>query len=203
MVRYVIPTLLISTCLSATLVAQDNQRAVPPVPNTISREAQEFLRNSPPPHVVVPQSPEEWEAIRAEKQEMWTAGSMKVMEALGGTVEITRMGGVEVHIVPPRRLDPVNADTALGYVHGGGYCFGSPEATYGISAPVADRTGLRAYYIAYRLAPENPFPAGLDDCVAAYQEIITEVAPEKLGAFGESAGEGMVLAMVLKAQEKE
>ena len=82
MVRYVIPTLLISTYLSAALVAQDKEGTVPPVPNTISREAQEFLRNSPPPRVVVPQSSQQWEAIRAQMREDWETRSMKVMEAL-------------------------------------------------------------------------------------------------------------------------
>ena len=54
----------------------------------------------------------------------------------------------------------------------------------------------------YRLAPQHPFPAGLNDCVAAYRGIIKEVSPEKLGVSGLSAGASLVLTMTLKARDE-
>ena len=112
------------------------------------------------------------------------------------------MNGVPVHVITPKRLRKADADKALIHIHGGGYTLYSSESTYFITATMADWTGLRVYCIDYRLAPEHPFPAGLDDCLAAYRAIIQEVEPKKIGMFGISAGGSMILAMVLKAEEE-
>jgi len=61
---------------------------------------------------------------------------------------------------------------------------------------------LKVYSIDYRLTPQHPFPAGLNDCVAAYRGIINEVSPEKLGLSGLSAGASLVLTMTLKARDE-
>lgn len=192
--------ILTPLCLCATLLSQDTQKPVRTIPRTISAEAQEFLRTAPP----VPPAPEtleEWKALQSEIEQKERPRSQKALHDLAEKCEIRKMGGTDVHIITPKRFNTANADKALIHVHGGGYYAYTSSSSYFITATLADLTGLRVYCIDYRLAPQHPFPAGLNDCVSAYREIIQEVAPNKTGLFGISAGGSLILSMVVKARD--
>ncbi|WKX19627.1 MULTISPECIES: alpha/beta hydrolase [unclassified Streptomyces] len=105
---------------------------------------------------------------------------------------------------PALELDP---DTASGpgrllYLHGGGYVVGSPDTHAGLAGELARRAGLRAVSVDYRLAPEHPFPAAVDDGLAAYRELLsTGTDPRDLVLAGDSAGGGLGIATLLAARE--
>ena len=105
---------------------------------------------------------------------------------------------------PALELDP---DTASGpgrllYLHGGGYVVGSPDTHAGLAGELALRAGLRAVSVDYRLAPEHPFPAAVDDGLAAYRELLsTGTDPRDLVLAGDSAGGGLGIATLLAARE--
>ncbi len=200
MVRVTIAMIFLGQILVTNLAAQEGG-AAQAIPSTISPEAQEFLRNPPPP-LPSPSTPEDWVALRKSIEEREQPRSKEVAKALAEKVEVRVMNGVTVHVITPKRLRKADADKALIHIHGGGYCLYSSESTYFITATMADWTGLRVYCIDYRLAPEYPYPAGLDDCIKAYQAIIQEVEPKKIGMFGISAGGSMILAMVLRAEKE-
>jgi acetyl esterase/lipase len=193
--------MLVSLYIATTLTAQDKGKSGRPVPSTISHEAQEFLRNAQP-IPPAPQNLDEWKALQEQTEEKESPRSQKALDALAKKLEVRKMGGVDVHIITPNRLDPAHADKALIDIHGGGYCTYTCKSTYFVTATLADVTGLRVYSIDYRLAPQHPFPAGLNDCVSAYRQIIKEVAPKRIGMFGISAGGSMILAVVLKARDE-
>ncbi len=205
--RNTVLTLLACSCLSVALMAQETQdkrRPVPPVPTTISGEAQDFLRT---PTVMeerafIPQTPEEWQSLQSKAEKEGNERSKKVIQALAKSVEVRQLGGIDVHVITPKTYNAANADKAIMHIHGGGFCLHTPESTYAECAPLADLTGLKVYSIDYRLAPQHPFPAGVDDCVAAYRGILEEVSPERLGVSGLSAGANLVLTMTLKARDK-
>jgi monoterpene epsilon-lactone hydrolase len=93
----------------------------------------------------------------------------------------------------------VAAGTML-YLHGGGYLGGSTKTHRAITAAFANR-GLDVFAADYRLAPENVFPAAVDDGLAAYKGLLTAgVAPAKLTIAGDSAGGGLTLATLLAAK---
>jgi acetyl esterase/lipase len=121
---------------------------------------------------------------------------------LAKRLDIRNMNGVSVHVITPKSFNPANADKALIHIHGGGFCTYTSKSSYFVCAPLADLTRLKVYCIDYRLAPQHPFPAGLNDCVSAYREIIKEVAPDRIGAFGISAGGTLILAMTLKVRDE-
>lgn len=88
-------------------------------------------------------------------------------------------------------------DQVLFYIHGGGYICGSPETHEPIIARCAQDMGLRAFAPRYRLAPEHPVPAQLEDVRRAYHGLIDAgYAPENIVLGGESAGGGLVLALL-------
>ncbi|WP_460072719.1 alpha/beta hydrolase [Streptomyces sp. YKOK-I1] len=92
-------------------------------------------------------------------------------------------------------------DMVILYVHGGGFRTGSAAGTRGLGAYLALATRARVLLPEYRLAPENPFPAGLDDCLAAF-DVAAGLAP-KVVVAGESAGANLALAVLLSRAREE
>lgn len=88
------------------------------------------------------------------------------------------------------------------YLHGGGYTCGDIEYAKGFAATLADECGVRVFCCAYRLAPENPFPAAVEDALKAYEYLIEKgYNPRKIVLCGESAGGGLIYALCLKLKE--
>ena len=92
---------------------------------------------------------------------------------------------------------------AVMYIHGGGFTAGTAAAYRGLSSRIgrAARCGVLA--IDYRLAPEHPFPAALDDCVAAYRWLVGEagLSPRQLVVVGNSAGGNLAVALLLRLRD--
>jgi acetyl esterase/lipase len=178
------------------------------IPSTISKEAQEFLSQEPPIPKKSPQTLEEWQERRETMENLGKSLYEKGRYKYENRFEVLRFKGGNGHEVPvykmtPVQFDPKFEDKAILHIHGGGFCFMSPESTFCVCAPVANLTGLRMYCVEYRLAPEHPYPTALDDCVAAYKGLIETVRPENLGVLGESAGASLALTTVLKARDEK
>ena len=107
---------------------------------------------------------------------------------------------------PAERLRPpgVRTDAAVLYLHGGGYVIGSPSSHRHLAAAIARAAGVQALLLDYRLAPEHPFPAALDDALAAYQWLQTQgVAPNRIIVAGDSAGGGLTMATLLALRDRK
>jgi acetyl esterase/lipase len=88
------------------------------------------------------------------------------------------------------------------YFHGGGWVFGSPETALSLTAQLVVRTGVSAFSVDYRLAPEHPFPAGIDDALSAYRALLDDgVDPAKIVFAGDSAGGGLAVTTCLAARD--
>lgn len=87
------------------------------------------------------------------------------------------------------------------YFHGGSYSLGSPETAMALTAHLVLRAGVRAVSLDYRLAPEHPFPAAIEDGVAAYRELLDGGAePSSVAFAGDSAGGGLGVCTALAAR---
>lgn len=106
-------------------------------------------------------------------------------------VEIVDAGGVPAHILTPPAAD---GDRAILFLHGGGYVYGSPASHGGMAAEIARHAGCMAVLLQYRLAPEHPHPAALEDACAAYEWLLQRFEPECIAFAGDSAGGGLVMA---------
>lgn len=112
------------------------------------------------------------------------------------TVQTVPLGGVAAE-----RLAVPGADEtrALLYIHGGGFVAGVPANHRPLTWRLAAKAKIPVYVVEYRLAPEHPFPAGLDDCVSAYRELLQKgIAPGRIAIAGDSAGGNLTLATALK-----
>ncbi|MEZ7890619.1 MAG: alpha/beta hydrolase [Candidatus Wallbacteria bacterium] len=100
--------------------------------------------------------------------------------------------------------DGADNDKTIFYVHGGGYVSGSCSDHRGFISKFADFCKIPTFIYEYRLAPENPFPAAIDDSVKAYEWLLSGgKKPENILVAGESAGGGLALALLLALRERK
>lgn len=94
-------------------------------------------------------------------------------------------------------------DAALLYVHGGGYLIGSSKSHRHMVGALSVESGLPVFSADYRLAPEHPFPAALDDAVAAYKGLLDKgIASARLAIAGDSAGGGLTIATLVALRDR-
>lgn len=101
-----------------------------------------------------------------------------------------------------KTCDSLN-DKYILYLHGGGYCMGSTEASLNLIGQIIDQSKCSVLSVDYRLAPENPFPAALDDAVSAYLWMLDHgISSKGIIIVGESAGGGLGLAVMVELRNK-
>lgn len=110
--------------------------------------------------------------------------------AVFGTRELVHDG----HVIPALEVGGPSDVPVILYFHGGGYGFGSPRTHRAMVAWLCKYTGARGLLPQYRLAPECPFPAAVEDAVRAYQAVMT--APGGVILGGDSAGGGLALSLL-------
>lgn len=153
-----------------------------PVPQSLSPQAQATLRHAETDaDIPVPLEKRrvmmDADTARAEKQ--WR----KICPV---TVANDTMAGVPVRRITPLHVPAANADKVLLDLHGGG--FDSDSGSYTETIPIAYYARVPVVAALYRLAPEHPFPAAVDDAVAVYRELLKTHKPEQIAIYGTSAG---------------
>lgn len=108
------------------------------------------------------------------------------------------VGGVPAIVATPTAVPP---DRHVLYLHGGGFVMGSARSHIALAARLAKRAGASVTVIDYRLAPEHPHPAAIDDCLSAYRAVIAEHPPGSVAVAGDSAGGNAVLATLVAARQ--
>ncbi len=112
----------------------------------------------------------------------------------GTTVAEQTIAGVRAEVVSSRA--PGSQRTVIHF-HGGGYCLGSAREARSWAAHLSAQTGCRVVLPEYRLAPEHPYPAALEDARAVLRALSAETKPGSVVVSGDSAGGGLALALVL------
>lgn len=109
------------------------------------------------------------------------------------------LGGVPVVNVD---VEGTEAGKVILYLHGGAYAIGSAALSVGLASDLVRRAGVRAVSVDYRLAPEHPHPAAVDDAVAAYRGLLDSGhSPSDIAIAGESAGAGLVAATLVALKQ--
>jgi len=115
------------------------------------------------------------------------------------TVTAATLGGVPTAEVTVDGIEPRHV---VLYFHGGVYVLGDAFQAAGLAAQIARRTSARVISVDYRLAPEHPYPAAVDDALAAYEALLENGnAPSDIAFAGESAGGGLAVATLVNARD--
>jgi acetyl esterase/lipase len=121
--------------------------------------------------------------------------------AYPGNVASTTIAGVRPDIITPLNTPPENHDRVLITPHGGGFISDSGSLIEGI--PIANLSKTKVVSAYRRLAPENPFPAAIDDVVAGYKELLKTYQPHDIGSSGTSAGAALSAEVAVRLKQLE
>ncbi len=144
-------------------------------------------------------------SVNAEKADVhrmrrvWHGLANTLWTASGVDVRRTDFAGMPAEWLTPQA--PARGKAML-YLHGGAYVFGNCATHRQLVSYIARSCGVRALVIEYRLAPENPFPAAIEDSLAAYRALRDEgYGPGDIVVAGDSAGGGLVMALLLSLRD--
>lgn len=173
------------------------------VPSTVSPQLQRsisMLAAAPRiPMNDAPPTAEAWKAFIAGADAQTLALRPVLAQMFPHTETKGEIAGVTVREIVPAGYDAARAgERLLVHFHGGGYVMNGGEASTGEAVLGAHYSGLKVISVDYRMPPDHPFPAAVDDAVAVWTALLKDNDPAKMGAFGTSAGGGMTLAMTLK-----
>jgi acetyl esterase/lipase len=145
-----------------------------------------------------PETEAQWRGFIAASDALWAERFAGLRAAFPTDIVRAEMAGVTVRRITPPSPDPARASRVLIHLHGGGYVLGAGEAGAAEGVLGAHHARTPVLSVDYRMPPEHPFPAAVDDAVAVWRAVIADHAPGSVGVFGTSAGGGLILAMVLR-----
>jgi acetyl esterase/lipase len=168
---------------------------VVPIPADISAPAQRLLSRAEPD-----QAPPVPLAQRRAGTDAWALPLAAAWSKLCPNQLVEeKIAGVPVRIITPEAMPEANRDKVLLNLHGGG--FNSDSGSYAETIPIAGYAKIKVVAVLYRLAPEHPFPAAVDDSVAVYQELLKTYKPEHIGLYGTSAGAILTAEVAAKLKQ--
>jgi epsilon-lactone hydrolase len=168
---------------------------VVPMPTTVTPEAQTWLESlthtTPGPETL---------AERRARTDAWRAqDSAEARKLYPVNVEEAMTAGVRTDIITPMTMPTENKTRVLINLHGGGFNSDSGSLIEGV--PISNLAKMKVVSVYYRLAPENPFPAAVDDVVAVYKELLKTYKPNSIGVFGTSAGAILTCEVTVKLKQ--
>ena len=168
---------------------------VVPMPTTVSPEAQKWLKEiegeTPIPSTLAER--------RMHTEEWQKSQSAEAKRLFPVNVEPKDVAGVHTDIITPLITPAQNLKRVLINLHGGGFNSDSGSLIEGI--PICNLAKIKVVSVYYRLAPENPFPAAVDDVVAVYRELLKTYQPDHIGIFGTSAGGILTAEVTVKLKQ--
>ncbi|MBL1075942.1 alpha/beta hydrolase [Nocardia sp. 2] len=137
----------------------------------------------------------DWERVRARV----VAGTKYARAPREVSVTVGELGGIPAEILTPRGAP---ADAAVLYLHGSGFVIGAPRMVRPLSGGLAAAMRTTTYALDYRLAPEHPHPAAVEDTVAAYLALLAAGIPaERIAVVGDSAGGTLALELARRLRD--
>jgi acetyl esterase/lipase len=168
---------------------------VVPEPLLVSPEARKWLDSTTHNQ----HGPQTLEQRRAATDEWRARDSAEALKQYPVAIQETTLAGVRVDSITPLQIPAENQHRVLINLHGGGFNSDSGSRIEG--DPIANLARIRVVSVYYRLAPEYPFPAAVDDVVAVYKELLKTYKPGSIGIFGTSAGGILTCEVAVKLKQ--
>jgi epsilon-lactone hydrolase len=185
------------------------EERIVPFPTSISEEAQTALRRLvrddgvPFNSLYEMPAPEDhagWTAMKATAAAHYAAALSRIVDGLRASVTTITIDHATVHVATPDGPEP--SPYAYIDLHGGALVFGGGDACRAGAQKQADQHGVICYGVDYRMPPEHPYPAALDDCLATYRHVLALHGPENIVIGGRSAGGNLAAATLLRARDE-
>ena len=174
-----------------------------PVPQTVSPQMQKIIGHKNLNDKIVLDTQDKWFNFIDVINEANVQDVKNALEYYKGvTLDEGTMAGVHTYTINPPKLAKDKEDKVILFFHGGGYVLNKGlSGTYeGIC--LAGKGGYKVIDADDRVAPEDPYPAAMDDAIAVYKELLKTYDPKNIGVFGSSTGGGMTLALVLMLKDQ-
>jgi epsilon-lactone hydrolase len=201
--------LIMGIWFSSLRAQEAGTRTIPsrtiPVPSSASLQLQNAIRQShqptdvPPP----PKTLDDWKRLTqpsASSEETNVRALIALRQRLGVTEVSEVIAGVRCYILTPKVISPRNRNRLVLNLHLGGFIWGRGELGTEWATHLASLFGYRVIVVDYRLLPEHPFPAALDDAGAVWKAITKSTKPKNVALVGGSVGGGLVLSVVQRAE---
>lgn len=148
-----------------------------------------------------PETMEQWKEWIREYDEKTTVAARQIAKALSVTVRQDAIAGVNVYHVTPPQISPEHETHLFVHLHGGAYVVGAGEAGTFEAVLIAARLKIPVISIDYRMPPEFPAPAAIEDVVAVWRRLLKEWPEASMAMGGTSAGGGLTMASVHRFKE--
>jgi epsilon-lactone hydrolase len=177
-------------------------RYLPP-PTSISPAAQAYLQRGgalPPPRPI-PATTDiaGWHAYIAAGD---AVVPVDLLMKFPVDAETRKIAGADCHVLTSRKIAPEDRKKVHLHIHGGAWILFGGKVGLALAKLVAMEHQVVTYAVDYRMPPDHPFPAGLDDCLAVYADLLKRYDPKDIMVSGVSAGGNLAAALMLKARDK-
>jgi acetyl esterase/lipase len=174
-----------------------------PVPSSVSPEAAGLLAMGPVGGAPSPalDDIEGWRSYIADADALLGASMGWMADAVEAEVTTLDIGGVTVYDIQPNDV-PVDDPHIVLEVHGGALVMGGGDVARVMSLPAVPGLQRRMWAVDYRMPPDHPYPAGLDDCLTVYRALLEDHRPEDIVVRGASAGGNLGAALILRARDE-
>jgi monoterpene epsilon-lactone hydrolase len=176
-----------------------------PVPTSVSEQAQQFLSMDmfgASGQRVAPRDVAGWRTLIKETDELIVAVMGAQVENLRLSVQSRTVGGVPVFVIAPEGVNEDAAQSIFLDIHGGSLVMGGGKACEVMARRMAAQVQMQTWSIDYRMPPDHPYPAALDDILAVYRGLLSLRAPEQIVVGGGSAGGNLATALMLRARDE-
>ena len=174
------------------------------VPTSVSEQARQFLGMDMFGGAgrVSPRDIAGWRAMIKETDELLVAVMGAQVEHLRSSVQSTSIGGVPVFVVTPEGVGESATQPIYLDIHGGSLVMGSGKACEVMARRMAAQVRMQTWSVDYRMPPDHPYPAAIDDVLAVYRGLLDIRAPEQIVVGGGSAGGNLAAALMLRARDE-
>ena len=177
-----------------------------PVPTSVSEQAQQFLdldMFGGGAERVAPRDTAGWRALIKETDELLVAVMGAQVEHLHASVQSSSVGGVPVFVVNPECAPDGETQPIYLDIHGGSLVMGGGKACEVMARRTAAQVQMQTWSVDYRMPPDHPYPAALDDVLAVYRGLLDVRAPEQIVVGGGSAGGNLAAALMLRRARRD
>ena len=199
--------LLAGVALGSWVTADLSAMPPVPLPAGASPELQRAIEEAGPPNVAArrllsPQSESQWRFLIEQRSDDRRGQLDRLAKSFGVSAWGGQVEGVPVYWISPLDLAPEMADQLFIYVHGGAYVFGGGEGGALEAAGISATTGIPTISIDYRMPPDHPHPAAVDDVEKVYRALLQDHDPTKMALGGTSAGGGLTMASIHRFKDR-